>query len=61
MKKADKPVKVGRGRPQSYPLTSKQVKMIQTRLNNGLSAAKIANELGVHEFAVLRIRRGSLS
>lgn len=48
-----------RGRPQMYTLTSKQVSMVNTRLNKGLSAAKIAQELGIHEYAVLRIRRGS--
>jgi len=50
---------VGRGRPQSYPLTPNQVRMIRTRLGREMSVAKIAAELGVHEFAVLRIKRGS--
>lgn len=49
--------KVGRGRPQKYPLTARQIGKIQTRLAKGLSAAFIADELGVHEFAVLRVRR----
>jgi len=50
--------KAGRGRPQKYPLTARQIGKIQTRLRNGISVAKIADELAVHEFAVLRVRRG---
>lgn len=49
----------GRGRPQTYPLTGQQVRSIQSRLAKGISVAKIATELDVHEFAVLRIKRGS--
>lgn len=48
---------VKRGRPQKYPLTAAQVKRIQARLEKGQSAAGIAEALGVHEFAVLRVRR----
>lgn len=47
----------GRGRPQKYPLTAAQVRRIEARLEKGQSAATIAEALGVHEFAVLRVRR----
>lgn len=47
----------GRGRPQKYPLTAGQTKRIEARLAKGQSAAFIASALGVHEFAVLRVRR----
>lgn len=50
-----KPTK--RGRPQLYPLTAAQTKRITARLEKGQSAASIADALGVHEFAVLRVRR----
>jgi hypothetical protein len=46
-----------RGRPQKYPLTASQIKRIEARLAKGQSAAFIADALGVHEFAVLRVRR----
>ena len=49
--------KRGRGRPQKYPLTGTQINMIKRRLDNGQSASDIALALGVHEYAVLRIRR----
>ena len=49
--------KRGRGRPQKYPLTAGQVRSITSRLTKGQSAGSIAEELGVHEFAVLRVRR----
>jgi IS30 family transposase len=49
----------GRGRPQLYPLTRAQEKMIKGRLEKGISVAKIAEELGVHEYAVLRVKRNS--
>jgi hypothetical protein len=46
-----------RGRPQLYPLTAGQINRIMARLEKGQSAAFIADALGVHEFAVLRVRR----
>lgn len=48
---------VKRGRPQLYPLTQGQINRIEARLAKGQSAAFIAAALGVHEFAVLRVRR----
>ena len=50
--------KRGRGRPQMYPLTKTQEAAIIRRLDKGISARQISEELGVHEFAVLRVRRG---
>ena len=49
--------KRGRGRPQLYPLTVGQVRSIESRLEKGQSAREIGEALGVHEFAVLRVRR----
>lgn len=47
-----------RGRPISHPLNSRQVKAITARLTKGLqSRAEIAAELGVHPYAVLRVKR----
>jgi hypothetical protein len=50
--------KRGRGRPQKYPLTGNQVKSIESRIRKGQSLASISKELGVHSYAVLRVRRG---
>lgn len=49
---------VERGRPQMYPLTANQIKSINARVKKGETTKGIAEALGVHEFAVLRIRRG---
>lgn len=46
-----------RGRPQLYPLTAGQERRVIARLEKGQSANFIAAALGVHEFAVLRVRR----
>lgn len=54
-KKAETEVK--RGRPVLYPTTTSQVKSIIARLKKGFSVAKIAEELGIHEFAVVRVKR----
>jgi hypothetical protein len=48
---------VKRGRPQLYPLTARQEARVIARLEKGQSASFIAAALGVHEFAVLRVRR----
>ncbi len=49
--------KRGRGRPQLYPLTPGQTNRVMARLEKGQSAREIAEALGIHEFAVLRVRR----
>jgi hypothetical protein len=49
-----------RGRPQMYPLTGVQINSILKRVGKGESTKAIAAALGVHEFAVLRIRRGGI-
>lgn len=49
---------IGRGRPQKYPLTKVQINSINKRIEKGESNAVIAEALGTHPFAVLRIRRG---
>lgn len=49
--------KRGRGRPQLYPLTSRQTASVEARLAKGESASSIAARLNIHEFAVLRVRR----
>jgi hypothetical protein len=46
-----------RGRPQLYPLTGNQIRAIEARIIKGQSASFIAEALGVHEYAVLRVRR----
>lgn len=51
--------KRGRGRPQLYPLTSRQVASVEARLAKGESASSIAARLNIHEFAVLRVRRSN--
>lgn len=47
----------GPGRPQKYLLTANQVRSIQSRVAKGESTKTIAEALGVHEYAVLRVRR----
>ena len=49
--------KTGRGRPQLYPLTSNQERSIRSKINKGISSREIQETLGVHAFAVLRVRR----
>lgn len=46
-----------RGRPQLYKLTSNQEKSIRSRISKGETSNSIIEALGVHEFAVLRVRR----
>lgn len=48
---------VGRGRPQMYPLTANQEKSIRSRIEKGQTSREIIAAMGVHEFAVLRVRR----
>lgn len=50
---------VRRGRPQLHPLTGTQVNSIRKRIDKGESVAKIAAALNVHDYAVLRVKRGS--
>lgn len=47
----------GPGRPQLYPLTANQVKSIKSRIEKGETSNSIIEALGVHPFAVLRVRR----
>lgn len=49
--------KPGRGRPQKYPLTKSQENSISKRLDKEESASTIAEALGVHPYAVLRVKR----
>ena len=49
--------KAGRGRPQLYPLTSNQEKSVRSKIAKGVSSRVICEELGIHPFAVLRVRR----
>lgn len=49
--------KRGRGRPQKYPLTGIQERAIRNRIEKGQTDGFIAEALGVHEYAVLRVRR----
>jgi len=48
-----------RGRPIKHGATGNQTRAIQARLEKGMSVAKIAAELNMHEFAVLRVKRNS--
>jgi len=45
------------GRPAKYPLSANQVRAIKSRLGKGMSSRAIQEEMGLHSFAVLRIRR----
>jgi DNA-binding CsgD family transcriptional regulator len=49
--------KRGRGRPQKYPVTPAQERRILSLVEKGKSASEIAEITGLHEFAVLRVRR----
>ena len=49
--------KRGPGRPQSYPLTPAQEKSIRSRIAKGETSKMIEEALGVHAFAILRVRR----
>lgn len=40
-----------------YKLTGMQERSIRSRIEKKVSSSKIMEELGVHEFAVLRVRR----
>ncbi len=44
-----------------YPLTGVEVRKIRNRLGKGLSVSTIAEAIGVHPFAVLRVKRGSVN
>lgn len=46
-----------RGRPQKYPLNKRQITAITNRLLKGESRAAVAEALGVHPFAVIRVAR----
>lgn len=46
-----------RGRPQKYPLSKRQINSITNRLQKGFSRAAVAEELGIHPFAVIRVAR----
>lgn len=46
-----------RGRPQLYPLTGRQENSIKSKIEKGISSTQIIEDLGVHPFAVLRVRR----
>lgn len=52
MTKVNKP-----GRPQLYPLTASQEKRIRTKIAKGVTSKEIEAELGVHAYAILRVRR----
>jgi hypothetical protein len=49
--------KRGRGRPQKYPLSLRQVRSITNRIVMGQTRAEIAETLGIHPYAVLRVAR----
>lgn len=51
--------KRGRGRPQLYPLTSREENRVRTLTAKGWTSKEIQEEMGIHEFAVLRVRRAS--
>ena len=47
-----------RGRPQLYPLTANQEKSIRSKIAKGVTSREIEKKsLGVHSFAILRVRR----
>lgn len=48
-----------RGRPQLYPLTGTQENSIKARLKRGESVNTIAEAVGVHTYAVIRVKRNS--
>lgn len=47
----------GRGRPQLHLLNGTQLNSIRLRLGRGESVRSIADYLGVHPYAVLRVKR----
>jgi hypothetical protein len=50
--------KRGRGRPQMYPLTERQMMSIIARIHKGETSPEILKAMpSVHEFALLRVRR----
>lgn len=46
-----------RGRPQLYPLTANQERSIRSKIAKGVTSREIESSLGVHSFAILRVRR----
>lgn len=46
-----------RGRPQLYPLTKKQELSIRAKIAKGVTSREIEESMGVHSFAILRVRR----
>jgi hypothetical protein len=49
--------KRGPGRPRMYPTTGRQNQSIRRMFTAGKTFAQIQDKLGVHEYAVLRVRR----
>lgn len=49
--------KRGRGRPQLYPLTQAQEAKVIRLINDGQTSRQIQEQMDIHEFAVLRVRR----
>lgn len=47
----------GPGRPVSYELTGAQKTRIRNLFNSGYTFKEIQERVGVHEYAVLRVRR----
>jgi hypothetical protein len=54
---ATKQKQAGPGRPQKYPLTDAQVSRIKALFEKGKTFVEIEEATGVHEFAILRVRR----
>ncbi len=52
--------KRGRGRPIQHSLTPGQVDKIVRRLAKGIKVGKIAEELEIHPYAVIRVKRGGV-
>lgn len=57
--KKDSTKKRGRGRPQMYPLTTAQENRVRSLTAKGWTSKEIQEAMGIHEFAVLRVRRAS--
>jgi hypothetical protein len=53
--------KSARGRPIEHPVTANQQKSIVSRFKRGETQLGIAEALGLHPFAVLRVRRMMLA
>lgn len=49
--------KRGPGRPQSYPLTSAEVRRVRNLFESGYTFKEIEGRTGFHEYAILRVRR----